>query len=555
MVKETGISSLFQLLLKKEKEFGSQVYLRQPKQGVWHELTWTDVMTQARKLAGFLQELGLKKGSHISIISKNTAEWFITDFGIHLAGMVNVPLFANQSEDSINYILEHAEIQLVFIGKLDDHQKVRSFIPRTYKTIGFDYHLDLDVDYHWRDVLASKPLLELTEPEADALYTIIYSSGTTGSPKGAMYTNQSIAHYLSVFPDDLKTICDLPHYKFVSYLPLAHVYERSAIELASLTINCSVSFIESLNKFAENLQEIQPTLFAAVPRIWVGMEQKISDRVSPFLLNILLHIPVISTLITKKIINNLGFNECKNFFSGASHLPKSTFDFFKALGLSIQEGYGQTENMAYATLSLFDQIKPGYVGSPRRDVNIKLSTEGELLLQGPCFMSGYYKAPEATANAFTADGWLHSGDFAEIDSKNRVKILGRLSENFKNQSGEYIVPARIEKYFETNKLIDQLCLVGQGLIHNVLLVSLTSAGRDVLTRKEVNENLELNLKSANSNLAKYEKISKIIVVNESWTVDNHLTTPTLKIKRKQIFAHYSALVEKVLLQPANIYWE
>ncbi|MDI1352626.1 MAG: AMP-binding protein [bacterium] len=551
MFPETINQSLFQLLLKNEKEAADSVYLKQPKKGVWHKLTWSEVMNQARKVAGFLQHLGLEQGSHVSIISKNCAEWFITDFGIHLAGMVNVPLFPNQHEESIHYILNHAEIKLVFIGKLDNALQIRGFIPQQYPTVSFDYHQDLKTTYKWSEIQRGEPLNILEEPAPEAIYTIIYSSGTTGSPKGAVYTNQSIANYLSIIPPDLRKISDLPHYSLVSYLPLAHVYERSAIQLVSLTVPSDVSFIESLDKFEENLQEIESTLFAAVPRIWGVFQQKIEQKIPPILLKVLLNIPYISTLIRKKIIHSLGFNQCTNYFSGASHLPLSIMKFFEQLGITIQEGYGQTENMAYATLAQRNDIKPGYVGTARLEVLIKLSEEGELLINSPCLMRGYYKEEQASKDSFTAEGWLRTGDTAEMDTHHRVKILGRISENFKNQSGEYITPSLIEKKFESKGIIEQLCLVGKGLPHNVLLVMLSAAAL-AKDKQEIINQLQECLKKVNRQLAKYEKISNIIVVNDIWSTDNDLLTPTLKVKRKVVEQYYAKIIEKALEQKKTI---
>lgn len=555
MPNESNANSLFQLLLKNEKDAAERVYLRQPRNGVWYEYTWAEVMLQARKVAGFLHQLGLKKGDHISIISKNCAEWFITDFGIHLAGMVNVPLFANQNEDSAHYVLKHGDVKLVFVGKLDDHQRVRQFIPNSYRTIGFDYHKDLQVDHTWSDVLESEPLTNLVEPEPDGLYTIIYSSGTTGAPKGAMYTNQSIANYLSVFPKDLLRIRDLEHYKLISYLPLAHVYERSAIQLSSVSINATVSFVESLDKFAENLREIQPTFFTAVPRIWGVFKQKIEQKLPPSKLNFLLKIPLVSGLIKKKIIHSLGLNECTNCFCGASHLPVSIMDFFEKLGIFIQEGYGQTENLAYATLSMLNDRKRGYVGTPRLEVEIKVGEDKELLMKCPCLMSGYYKNEQATKNAFTSEGWLRTGDVVDVDNEDRVKILGRLSENFKNQTGEFIAPSPIEKLFSANQMIEQLCLVGRELPSNVLLVTLNEGVRLGMPKEEVNQSLQDTLKQVNSKLTKYEKVSHILILKDIWTTENDKLTPTLKVKRRVVEEAYAHLIQEALQQHQSIIWE
>lgn len=549
------MSSLCQLLLKNEKEQAGQVYLRQPKNGVWYEFTWSETIMKARKVAAFLHKVGLKKGSHVSIISKNCAEWFITDFGIYLAGMVNIPLFANQHEENLHYILQHGEVKLVFVGKLDDHQLVRQTIPNQYLTVSFDYHDDLKVDYYWADVLATSPLLEIKEPDPEDLFTIIYTSGTMGTPKGAMFTNQSISKYLELFPQDLLNVRKLDHYKLVSYLPLAHVYERSAIELASVTINCNVSFIESLSQFSKNLQSIQPTFFTAVPRIWSVFQEKIEEKLSPSLLKLLLKIPFLSKFIKNKIKKELGLYEATNSFSGASALSPSIIKFFDKIGIHIQEGYGQTENLAYATLSLLHERRYGYVGSPRLDVKIKEGEHGELLIHSPCLMAGYYKEKEATKNAFTSDGWLRTGDVVELDANNRVKILGRVSENFKNQNGEFVAPSPIEKQFDSKGIIENMCMVGRALPKNVLLVTVSSGVQISKKEEEINKLLQESLQKLNNNLLKYERISRIIIVKDEWTPTNNFLTPTLKVKRRVVEQHYNSLIQSALAQSSIIVWE
>lgn len=356
----------------------------------------------------------------------------------------------------------------------------------------------------WKDILTYSPLTELPEVNGDDLFTIIYTSGTSGVPKGAVYTHDTIAHYLTLYPQDIDRIRKRDHYRLISYLPLAHVYERTAIQLGSVTIPADVSFVESLEKFADNLKEVQPTFFTAVPRIWGVFQQKIEQKLPPAKLNLLLKIPLVSTLIKRKIRHSLGLNQCLNCFSGASHLPVSILKFFDKLSIFIQEGYGQTENLAYATFTMLNQRRLGYVGTPRLQVQLKEGENQELLIQSPCLMKEYYKEPEATKQAFTADGWLRTGDIAELDEHQNVKIIGRLSENFKNQKGEFIVPAPIEKQFAANSLIEQLCIVGRELPNNVLIITLNELGRSK-GKDELKQLLQNNLHEVNRKLANYEK--------------------------------------------------
>ncbi|WP_269570308.1 AMP-binding protein [Legionella tunisiensis] len=270
-------------------------------------------------------------------------------------------------------------------------------------------------------------------------------------------------------------------------------------------------------------------------------------------MSFLLKIPGIASLIKKKIKHQLGLGRCTNSFSGASHLPVSILGFFDKLDIHIQEGYGQTENLAYATFSTLELRRPGYVGTPRKYVEIKLGDESELLMKSPCLMKEYFKEEAATKTAFTNDGWLHTGDVAEIDEYNNVKILGRLSENFKNQKGEFIAPAAIEKRFAANKFIEQLCMVGRELPHNVLLITLSEAGQSQ-DKERVKKSLQEDLHKINSELVSYEKICHVIISQKAWTPENGLLTPTLKVKRRSVESTYQDLIQKAITDHNVIIW-
>jgi long-chain acyl-CoA synthetase len=547
--------SLCQQLLEKEESCGGSVYLRQAHEGRWHELTWQAVMRQARQVANFITNLGLKRGDRVSIFSKNCAEWLIADFGITLAGMVNVPLFPNQNQQTIEYILEHAEVKLVFLGKLDSHLRTRTYIPQHVPTINFPYHLDLEATYQWTSILDTSPIQHIEIPSPEDIYTIIYSSGTTGQPKGIVFTQDAIANYLVSLWGDLQRLVPVNmRHHLLSYLPLAHVYERSTVQLASLIIDSDVSFVESLDKFAKNLQEVQPTMFTAVPRIWCLFKQRVEQPIEKKRLGWILKLPLISRVITRKIKQQLGLSRCCLCVSGAAHLPMNVVGFFKDLGIIIQEGSGQTEDLGYTTLSQRYDIKPGWVGTPRFDVQIKQTDQGELLVYSPFLMKEYYKEPTLSRDSFDADGWLKTGDLVEIDEYNRVKILGRLSENFKNQKGEFVTPSAIEDQFIVAPLIEQCCLVGKMLPSNVLLVNLANVEK-MASESEIKDALRKLQHDVNRKLKIHEKISHILVVKEPWTITNHCLTPTMKIRRRMIETIHQDLIQSVVSMPVGVVWQ
>lgn len=545
---------LCQQILQKEQTCGDHIYLRQPHEGQWQEMTWAEVVRQARQVAALLTQAGLKRGDCVSVFSKNCAEWLIADFGITLAGMINVPLFPNQNKQTIDYILHHADVKLVFIGKLDSHNRTRAFISDDYKTINFPYHLNLSTTYQWEDVLNCEPMTDIVMPDPEEMYTIIYSSGTTGDPKGIVFTHGAVSRYMDTLYADLNRLVPLNKtHHLLSYLPLAHVYERSTVQLASLVIDCDVSFVESLERFSKNLNDVQPTLFTAVPRIWSMFKQRIEQQIEKKKIGWLLHVPLVSRIVKRNIKKQLGLSRADLCVSGAAHLPSAVVDFFKTIDIDIQEGSGQTEDFGYTTLTMRDDIKPGFVGIARYGVELKQSDAGELLVHSPCLMKEYYKDHNLTMNTFTEDGWLKTGDLVEIDSKNRVKILGRISENFKNQKGEFVAPAGIEDKFLTTGLIEHCCLVGKMLPSNILLVNLSSAA-DLKDEGSIKDTLRQLQHDVNRDLKTHEKISHMLVIKEPWTIANHCLTPTMKIRRRSIEAAYQEAILNTMSEPVGVVW-
>lgn len=539
-------------LFKNENEKKDEVYLKQPKEGLWYEYTWGEVVHQARQIRTFLYEKGLKKGDRVSIISKNCAEWFMTDFAIALAGMVSVPVFPTQTDENIVYILDHAEVKLVFVGKLDEPERILKVIPSHTIKVNFDYHR-LEADYQWSEVLQSPALEAFSLPEPEDIFSIIYSSGTTGTPKGVVFEHKAISKFLDCFLEDFKELAGTGKQYVASYLPLAHVYERTQLELASLVVPVEISFIESPELFLENLQYIKPTSFIAVPRIYGVIKEKIDTKIPPGLLSFLLRIPGVSTFIKQKIRKSLGLERAGLIVCGAAQLPKVIFDFFYKLGIPIQEGYGQTENMAYVAANKGEIITGGTVGKARVGVQFKLGEDNEILTYSDFLMKAYYKDPAKTKKAFTHEGWLKTGDTGLIDEQGRLMITGRLSYIFKNQKGEFINPVHIETIFPSPKYIENICLIGEGLSHNLLLVSLSALGQKA-EKQDLEAALEAALLKLNQKLRSYEKVAHILITPESWTIENKLLTPTLKIKRKVLFEKFAPDVQDFAKQSSKIIW-
>jgi long-chain acyl-CoA synthetase len=556
-MREDSTQSIFPVsyLYKNEEECPNQIYLRQPIAGQWHEYTWKQTMGVARRLANFLIGQGLQPGDRVAILSKNCAEWIMADFAIMLAGMVSVPLYASQHADDIRYILEHSGCRLIFIGKLDHSEIQKPGIPENLKRVALPYPNSIRADFHWETLLDEYlPMKENPLPNPSDLMTIIYTSGTTGDPKGVMINYDTLAEYQRAAKVDFKDLHFPDFLHFISYLPLAHVVERVAIELLSVDWKSTVSFVESVHTFADNIKSISPDVFFAVPRIWKVFQTGILAKMSDKKLALLLKIPVLNHLIKKKIKSALGLHRSVINVSGAAPISPSLISWFDQIGIMIYEGYGQTENLAYATLSKPDHRKIGSVGKCRNGVEAKLSVEGELLLKSPGTMAGYYRDPELTASLYTEDGFMRTGDLAEIDKEGFVSIIGRVKEPFKTTKGEFVVPVPIEHQFAHNPMIEECCLVGSGLNLPILLISLSIVAKNK-PPEVVEKSLMETLTRINAGLLHYEQVGHLYIVKSEWTVENHLLTPTQKIKRPAIEATYQSQFANIDLTKQIIIWE
>lgn len=545
-----------QYLYDNEKQYADTVYLRQPRDGKYQDLTWKETGQRARKVASFLKAQGLKNGDCVSILSKNCAEWFIADSAIMMSGCISVPLYATQHKNNIEYILKHAEVKLIFIGKLDEPEKQEPGIPDGIVRVDFPYPNPTRIDFKWNDILRDyEPMRENYLPKIDDISSILYTSGTTGNPKGVVHTYRVLNNVTESFEKEKAAgIWNFPEHTYLlSYLPLAHVAERNVVAGISVMFKSTVSFVESIDTFADNLRATAPTMFFAVPRIWEIFKTGILEKLPEDKLDRLLKIPLLSTFIKKKVQKSLGLHRSLANFSGAAPLSTSTLDFFNKLGIQIREAYGQTENLAIATMSRPGDYKPGSVGKAKFDVDIKIGENSELLIKSPGNMIGYYKEPELTKQVFTEDGYLHTGDMGEVDENGYVFIIGRVKDQFKTDKGEYVCPVSIENIFGNNINVEQLCLIGTNLVQPVMLVALSEVGREKphdTVKKELLEAIE----EINPNLTKYEKISHVIVTPEEWTVENELLTPTLKLKRHEIELRYHDFAQQAVKGENKVVW-
>ncbi|MFN3579525.1 MAG: AMP-binding protein [Pseudomonas sp.] len=551
-----AVSSALEAFYQREKLHPDKVYLVQPLAGGQvQQLTWQEVGDQARRLATYLQSLQLPAASHIALISKNCAHWIIADLAIWMAGHVSVPLYPNLTADSVQQILEHSEARAVFVGKLDDWDSMRPGVPQNLPMLGMPLAPEDPQLLSWQCLLqANEPMQGEPLPDPEQLATIIYTSGTTGMPKGVM---QSFASMYYSASNCLRLFNISDEDRLLSYLPLCHVAERQFVEIASLLAGETVFFAESLDTFVADMQRARPTVFFGVPRIWVKFHMGVIKQVPAGVLDMLLAIPLIGRVVARRVLAGLGLDQIRYAVCGAAPVADTTMAWYRRLGLNIAEVYGMTENCGYSHLGRPARYKQGWIGLPNPGVECRLSDEGELQVRSKATMQGYYKEPEKTAETLTEDGFLRTGDVGEIDNEGFLRLTGRIKDIFKTSKGKYVAPAPIENLLAAHSRIEQVCVVGNNLAQPLALVQLSEAGwQDVREQREqlVKTLVEL-LDDVNGKLNRHEHLSCVVVVEDTWGVENGFMTPTLKIKRNVVEATYQDQFEIWSVSGHAVVWQ
>lgn len=530
-----------QVFFDREARRPRQRFLVQPiKGGEVQTLTWAEAGHQARCAAHWLRARDLPQGSHIALISKNCAHWIIADLAIWMAGHVSVPLYPNLTADSVAHVLEHSEAALAFIGKLDDWPAMSAGVKADLPTISLPLCPDGEFDFTWADLQACSPIQDNPAPAASDLVTIIYTSGTTGLPKGVMHSFGALA-FAAIRGTELFGLGEGD--RLLSYLPLCHVAERMFVEMASIYTGQTVFFAESLDTFLTDLKRARPTALFGVPRIWTKFQMGVYSRIPASRLDTLLRLPFIGKRVGHKVLAGLGLDAVRVAISGAAPVPEALLVWYRRLGLDVLEVYGMTESCGYSHVCRPGQQKLGWIGPPCPDVEVRIGDDGEVQVRSGATMLGYYKDPAKTAETLTADGFLRTGDKGEQGTDGRLRLTGRLKEIFKTSKGKYVAPAPIENRLAEHARIEQVCVVGDGLSAPMGLCVLSAVGLQDAAgagRQALQGSLERLLEEVNQVLDKHERLRQLVVVKDSWTVENGYLTPTLKIKRNVIESAYGS---------------
>jgi long-chain acyl-CoA synthetase len=520
----------------------TNIFLKQPTGEHYTDFTYQASAEQVKKIAAFFQQnLIADKPKHIGILSKNSAHWILADLAISYAGAISVPFYPTLTSDQFNQVLTHSDCQILVVGKLDNWNEIKLGIPDHIKII-YTPDSPCTEGNAWQEILHTGQGLENpADIIPEEIATIVYTSGTTGTPKGVMLSNKSITIALNLARD--LAYLENPNTRFISYLPLCHIAERNIVEFAGIAAGGTIYFVENLSTFQQNLSTTRPTHFLAVPRIWAKFKEGIVLKIGgEKKLALLLKIPILNSHIKKKIKKGLGLDQAYFLLTGAAPMPPELSAWFQKIGLHIQEAYGMTENMGLNTFMPRHDIRLGSVGKvhPICETRIDPAT-GEIQMRAEYNTIGYYKADEITAELYDGE-WLKTGDMGQLDPDNYLKIVGRVKDNFKTAKGQYVSPAPIENQFTLSTLVEQVCVVGVNLPQPIALIvpSLTAKS---LTKEQAIEAFETLRLQVNPNFKKYEHIQKVVLLQDEWTVENRCLTPTLKIRRMEIENKFNALFE------------
>ena len=551
----------------------------------WKSYSSQDFITISNNVSRSLLKLGLKPNDKVAIIVPvNQPKWHFLDIGILQIGAQNVPLYATLSEKDYQYVLNHSDSKYCFIAGDDIYEKVKKVQDKTQlKEV---YRIDRQSDIGWesflklgKDEKSQAKVEELKKSiKPKDLATIIYTSGTTGTPKGVMLSHHNIVENIKATADRLNI--EGPGKKTISYLPVSHVFERTAGYYSQM-MGFSTYFAESIELLGDNIREVRPSMMAVVPRLLEKIFDKIVDKGSnltglkkrlffwalelgekyePYEKNgswYHFKLKIARKLIFVKWQEALG-NNLEFMISGSAPLQPRLIKVFTAAGIPVYEGYGMTESSPGATLNDLrnNSLKIGTVGKALKGIEIKIADDGEILMKGHCIMQGYYKRDDLTAETIK-NGYLHSGDIGEIDSEGFLKITDRKKEIFKTSGGKYIAPTVIESQLKKSRFIEQVMVIGEAQKMPAALIQINFEYvnewikrkgykvNNLQDSKELRNRIQQEIDVCNKDFGKWEQIKKFEITKEEWTATSGHLTPTLKMKRKIILEKHKNLYNKI----------
>lgn len=544
-----------------EAALADQVFLTQPVgAGQVVDYSWAQTVDQARRMAAHLRGLGLAPGARIAMLTKNCAHFFIAELAIWMAGGTTVAIFPTETPENLRFVLDHSGASLLFVGKLDTWEQQAGAVPAGLPCIALPLAPPTEFP-RWDDIVArTAPLVGRPTRGADELAMLLYTSGSTGQPKGVMQSFGSISRAAELMVADIRAHegGDRPM-RTLSYLPLAHAFERAWVEAVALVDGRGrIYFAESLATFVDDLKRARPTHFISVPRLWSKFQQGVLAKMPARKLDRLLRVPLLGRLVGRKVLAGLGLDQVLRAGSGSAPIPAELIAWYRRLGLNLLEGYGMTEDFSYSHGSTRESNAPGHVGLPFPGVEVRIADDGEILIKSPGRLAGYYKRPDLDAESFTPDGFFRTGDLGERRADGLLKVTGRKKELFKTAKGKYVAPAPIENRLNAHPMVELALVsgVGQPLPYAVLVLDehLRPRLADAALRAQVETELARLLDEVNQTLAVHERLQLLVVAPEPWSIDNGCLTPTLKLKRSRIEAALASQVDVWYAARGPVLW-
>ena len=526
------------------QECPERVWLRDLSEAGETPYSWSEAQNQVLAAAAALEKK-LGSGQSMALLSKNRAHWVLADLAIIASGNISVPLFTTHTATTAEYILGFTETKVLFLGETSNWDAVKAVLPKDVLIITLP-GVSCDIDHITWDSLIKAGLGDHPAHKASAsdLISLVFTSGTTGMPKGVIQTHDS---NLIPVRRGTEAFASREDSRFFSYLPLSHIAERQIVEYGSMVACGEIWFNESLETLLRDLPACKPNIFFGPPRVWEQLQQAVLGKVGgQEALDTLLEQDAegISTMV----LGGLGLTEVDYCLTAAAPTPPALIHWWEKLGLKLCEGFGQTEAMSLIVTKVDDR-RIGSIGKPISGVEVKISDIGELLIRAEGCTPGYYQQPEKTAELWQ-NGWLHTGDKAYVDDDGFIFITGRVKDYFKTIQGKFVAPPPIEGLFANNSHAEQQCLLGRGFSKTVMVTVLSEAAKG-LDRQVVEASVLDTIASINTEVEKHARIGAVIISGEHWTIENEILTPTLKIRRERVEAVFAEKAEQLARESAE----
>jgi long-chain acyl-CoA synthetase len=538
------LNTLPELVAQRAEQTPEQIWLRDLSEDASDDYSWSEAHQQISAMAAMLEQR-FGQGEKMVLLSRNRAHWVMADLAIIASGNVTVSMFTTLPGATAEYIFELTQAKVVFVGETSNWEQIVAVLPQDVLLVTLP-GVELEQPHEkWEDLLAQYAgKAPAYQCQPDDMISLVFTSGTTGMPKGVIQTHNSnlipIRRFTTLFG-----LADNPRY--FSYLPLSHIAERQIVEFSSIVVGGEIYFNESMDKLARDLPRARPHVFFGPPRVWEQLQQAVigkfggKDALEAALAQD-------KAGVGQLILEGLGLNEVEYCLTAAAPTPPALIHWWDELGLTLMEGFGQTEAMG-VILSTHEHRRVGSIGKPIGEVQFKITAQGELAIKADGCTPGYYKQDDKTAELIQ-DGWLHTGDKVRVDEDGFIYITGRVKDYFKTIQGKFVAPPPIEGAFAKNPHAEQQCLLGRGFSKTVMIAVLTDEAQ-ASSEEEVAESILATIREINDEIEHHARIGAVIISREPWSIENEVLTPTLKIRREKVEERFAELAEKLARSSAE----